>query len=83
MNLCKYKNIFGKPGEGVHKYRLFNIAIIDVVFTIIGAYFLHKKINKKYSRIEFYQVLIFLFICGIIAHRAFCVRTTVDKLIFG
>jgi len=83
MDLCKYKDIFGKPGEGLHKYRLFNIAIIDVIFTIIGAFYIHKKIKKSYSNIKYYQVLIALFICGIIAHRAFCVRTTVDKILFG
>ncbi len=82
MNLCKYKDIFGKPGQGVHKYRLFDIAIIDVIFTIAGAYYMHKLVKKSYPKIKFYQVLIFLFIFGIIAHRAFCVRTTIDKLLF-
>ncbi len=82
MNLCKFKDIFGKPGTGVHKYRLFNIAIVDVIFTLIGAYYLHKKIQKTHPNIKLYQVVIFLFICGIVLHRLFCVRTTIDKLIF-
>lgn len=30
MSLCEYKDIFGIPNEGVHSYRLFNIAIVDV-----------------------------------------------------
>jgi hypothetical protein len=33
----EYRYIFGKEGEGVHSYRLLNIAIVDVVSTIIGA----------------------------------------------
>ena len=33
----KFKYIFGKEGEGVHSYRLFDIAIIDVIMTVIGA----------------------------------------------
>jgi hypothetical protein len=74
--------MFGKPGQGLHSYRLFNIAIIDVLFTIIGAYYLHKKVAKYYPKISFYQILIGLFICGIIAHRIFCVRTTIDKILF-
>ena len=37
MSLCKYKNYFGEPGKGVHSYRIFNIAIVDVVMTLIGA----------------------------------------------
>ena len=79
MNLCKFKDIFGKPNEGIHKYRLFNIAIIDVIFTIIGAYLLNKYIFKK---TDFIVILIILFILGIIAHRVFCVRTTIDKILF-
>jgi hypothetical protein len=73
--LCKYKDIFGKAGEGVHSYRIFNIAIIDVLSTVLVAYLFAPK---KY----FYHVLIGLFILGIILHRLFCVRTTIDKLLF-
>ena len=83
MSLCIYKDIFGKPGEGLHKYRLFNIAIIDVIFTIVASYFLHKKLNKSYPKLKLFHVLILLFTCGIIAHKLFCVRTTIDKLLFN
>ena len=37
MNLCKYSDILGKPNETVHSYRLFGIAILDVIMTIIVA----------------------------------------------
>ena len=70
-------NIFGAPGEGVHSYRIFNIAIIDVLATIIAAYIIASV--YKYN---FYKVLIVLFLLGIIMHRLFNVRTTVDKIIF-
>ena len=76
---CQYSNIFGKIKEGVHKYRLFDLAIADVIMTFIGAYFLQKGFFKKY---EYYQVLLGLFILGIILHRIFCVKTTIDKLLF-
>ena len=76
---CQYSDIFGKIKEGVHKYRLFNLAIVDVIMTFIGAYFLQKVFFKKY---EYYQVLLGLFILGIILHRLFCVRTTIDKILF-
>ena len=83
MNLCYYKDIFGKPGQGLHKYRLFNIAIVDVIFTLIGAYYIHKKLKLKlFPKLKLFHVVIILFICDIIAHRIFCVRTTIDKLIF-
>jgi len=42
MSLSKYKNIFGKPGKGIHSYRFFNIAIVDVFLTIIAGLILQK-----------------------------------------
>ena len=69
--------MFGKVGEGVHSYRIFNIAILDVIGTIFIAYMIHFFV--PYS---FITVLIFLFLLGIILHRIFCVRTTVDKWLF-
>ena len=38
MSLCAYKNILGEPNKGIHSYRVFNIAIVDVLMTIITAY---------------------------------------------
>jgi hypothetical protein len=76
--LCKYRNIFGKPGKGIHSIRICNIAVVDVLLTVLGAY-----IISKYSQYSFACVLFTLFILGIILHRAFCVKTTVDRFIFG
>ena len=75
--LSKYKDIFGKPNSGVHKYRFFGIAIVDVAETILGAW-----IISYYSGYSFVYTLGFLFILGIIVHRLFSVRTTIDKLVF-
>jgi hypothetical protein len=77
MDLCKYKNILGVPGKGVHSYRIFNIAIVDVLLTLLVAYIISYIFKKS-----FFWVSIILFILGIILHRLFCVRTTVDKLLF-
>lgn len=77
MNFCKYKNVFGEPGKGAHSYRILNIAIIDVIFTILLV-LLICWITKW----PFWITLVVTFIIGIIAHRLFCVRTTVDKLLF-
>ena len=77
MNLCKYKNALGEPGKGIHSYRIGGIAIADVIMTIIGAYFISFMF-----RWNFIYTLIGLFLLGIILHRIFCVRTTVDKILF-
>jgi hypothetical protein len=78
MSLCKYKDMFGKPGEGVHSYRIANVAIVDVGVTVIGAYLI-----AKLFKISFLKTLIILFILGIVAHKVFCVKTTVNNAIFG
>jgi len=74
----KYSDIFGKVNEGVHAYRIFDIAVIDVILTIIGGF-----IISFIFKINIILILIFLFLMGILLHRLFCVNTTINKLIFG
>lgn len=76
--LCPYKDLLGKVGEGAHSYRIANIAIVDVIMTIIAAFVLHF-VYPKYSVLS---IAIVLFLLGIILHRIFCVRTTIDRLLF-
>jgi hypothetical protein len=81
--LCKYTNLFGNPNKGVHSIRIFNIAVIDVLATILSAFIIYLFINKIINwNVSFWLILIMLFILGIIMHRIFCVRTTIDKLLF-
>jgi hypothetical protein len=75
--LCKYKDIFGKPNEGVHSYRILDLAIVDVIMTIIGAIIIAYLFNFNYM-----LTIIILFLIGIIMHRVFCVNTTIDKILF-
>lgn len=77
--LCPYRNLLGKIGEGVHAYRIANIAIVDVILTILGAALLHMV----FPSYRFLTILVVLFLLGIILHRLFCVRTTVDRILFG
>uniref|UniRef100_A0A6C0B105 RDD domain-containing protein n=1 Tax=viral metagenome TaxID=1070528 RepID=A0A6C0B105_9ZZZZ len=77
MSLCKYKNLFGELKKGPHSYRFFGFAIFDVLMTLIGAFLISYFFN-----LSFIYTALFLFILGIILHRLFCVRTTVDKLLF-
>jgi len=75
--LSKYKDILGKPKEGLHKYRLFGVAIVDVLLTIIVALFI-----SYFFKLSFWITLVILFLLGIILHRIFYVRTTIDKVLF-
>jgi hypothetical protein len=78
MSLCQYKDILGKPRQGIHSYRVFGLAIADVIMTLIAAY-----VIASFFHIRFYYVAIGLFIVGIVLHRLFCVKTTIDVLLFG
>jgi hypothetical protein len=63
--------------KGVHSKRIFNIAIMDVIASIIGAIIISFVFNVKlvYS-------IVGVFLSGILLHRIFCVPTTVDVLLF-
>ena len=70
-------DIFGKPNQGVHSYRLFGLAIVDVIMTIVGSY-----VISYVFRVSFVYTLCIVFILGILLHRYFNVRTTIDKMLF-
>ena len=83
MSYCTYQNIFGAPNTGLHSYRIYNIAVIDVIFTFIFAYFIQIIIEHCLSiHVNYFYVCILLFLFGIVCHRLFCVKTTIDKLLF-
>jgi len=75
--LCKYKDYLGRPGTGIHSHRFMNIAYMDVLFTLLFAYIVSIMTKRK-----FIYIALVMFILGIILHRLFCVRTTVDKILF-
>jgi len=78
--LCKYKDILGEPGSttGARKYRIFGIALFDTGIVILFAVLIAWMF-----RLSYIKTTIAIFILGIVVHRMFCVRTAVDKLIFG
>ena len=77
LDLCKYKDLFGIPGQGIHAFKIFGISIWDTLITLICAIFIAWVANWSYS-----YTIVGFYILGIIVHRLFCVRTTVDKLLF-
>lgn len=73
--LCPFKDIFGAPGTGVHSIRLFDIAVVDTVLTILGAVYL-----AKYKGWNVYWTVFWVFVVGEVMHVLFCVDTTVVKV---
>jgi hypothetical protein len=74
--LSEYKDLLGVPGKGVHTH-LMGFAWRDTLMTIIGGLLIALvfKFNVLYT-------IIAVFIIGILFHRLFGVRTTVDKILF-
>tara|TARA_B100000795_G_C22764028_1_gene424876 strand:+ start:572 stop:814 length:243 start_codon:yes stop_codon:yes gene_type:complete len=79
INFCRFKNIFGIPKKGLHRFRVMNLAIVDVLMTLFLAYLLKMYM---FEETHYGIIAVFCFIIGIILHRLFCVRTTVDKFLF-
>jgi len=71
------KNLIGIVNQGKHKYKIFNIAIFDVLVTIISAKLI-AVLFKKY----FIFILLCLFKLSIVIHRLKGVRTTIDRFLF-
>ena len=80
MNFCKHKNALGIPGKGVHAYRVFNLAIVDVILTFLLGFVLHYAFFRGRWCIGW--TFLGAFLSGIALHRLFCVQTTIDKILF-
>tara|TARA_B100001121_G_scaffold64468_1_gene56556 strand:- start:230 stop:469 length:240 start_codon:yes stop_codon:yes gene_type:complete len=74
INLKKYKDILGKPKEGVHKYRFLDTAVVDYILSILGAIIL-----TYFSDIPLVLTTIFSFSLGIILHILFGIHTNTTK----
>ena len=79
MGLCKYKDIFGKVGTGVHSLRFFNIAVVDTLLTLLLAYIINLYLKTNLLLVIFFVLLV----ASIAIHRAFCVETTLTKMFFS
>jgi uncharacterized membrane protein len=69
-------DIFGLPNEGIHSYRLFDLAIIDIIATVIIAMLLAKIMD-----ISVIKMILILFIIGQILHYTIGVNTGFMRLL--
>jgi len=74
--LCPYKDSLGVPGQGFHTHFM-GIAVMDVLGTILLSEVIVYLCNTP-RMVTFLAV----FVTGIVLHRVFCVRTTLDKYLF-
>lgn len=79
MTMCifkKYKNILGEEGTGIHSIRFLNIALVDVILTMIIAILTTYFIN-----IPFVLSIIMWFSLGFFTHVLFGVQTNATRLL--
>ncbi len=72
MSLCKYRDVFGKPNEGIHSYRFLGLAIFDVIGMIIIIVILSNYMPYAYIIVPLLTIII---------HKVFCVDTAFNKAI--
>ena len=73
MSTCPfkaYKDVFGRVGTGLHKHRLVNTAIVDYMFTILGAMGVTALTGIPLS-----LTTIVALVLGVVAHFLFGVDT--------
>ena len=72
------KNTFGKPSEGIHSYKINDVAVFDVAMTFGASYFISKQLNSN-----FINTSVFIFLSGVAVHKYFGVETGLNKKIFN
>jgi hypothetical protein len=70
LDLSKYKNIFGKPGTGIHQYKFKGTAIVDYLATILVAFLI-----TYFTDIPLVITTIGLLILGILFHYLFGIES--------
>ena len=59
------------PRRGIHSYRVLDVAVVDVAFTVLAAYIISRK--------HFIGVFILLIFISIILHTAKNIETKTNK----
>ena len=77
--LCQYKDIFGKPHQGMHSYRIGPFAAVDLLATLVAALIIGFILKTSITQ----TILIFaaLWVLGVIFHAVFCVSTPLTRLL--
>ncbi len=77
MSVCifsKYRNFFGVPKEGVHRWRFMGVAVVDYLLTLVVA-----ALTTYISKVPLVLSTIGWFLLGIFFHAIFGVQTSVIK----
>jgi hypothetical protein len=75
MSLCQYKDIAGTPGVFPHTH-VGGVAILDLIGAIAMAVVASHVFNAS-----LWLCIIIVLLIGVIAHWAFCVDTTFNRVL--
>ena len=81
--LCKYSNVFGEPGKGLHRHRVNGLAAVDILATGGAAFLIARFALGRTGLMVYAIVFIILVLAAILVHEAFCVNTRLNATIFG
>ena len=73
MKLCplsQYKDIFGAPGTGPHRFRFMGVALVDFAMTMALAVFVTWAF-----KVPFDLSIIFMLVISLVIHLVFGVET--------
>jgi len=79
MDFCpfvRYKEIFGTPNKGVHRYKFLKTSVIDYALTLVVS-----ALTTYFTKIPFVLTTIIWFIMGIVFHILFGVQTEATKFL--
>lgn len=77
--MCKYANILGIPGKGIHRFRLGGIAVVDLVLTLglaLGLSYIPRGP-------PFTVWIIILLLLAMVLHALFCTKTSVSTWLYN
>lgn len=75
---CRLRDVFGKPGVGVHAVRFLGVAVVDVLATAVVAWAAAWTLGWSFG-----WTMLALVVLGAVVHRAFCVNTALNVALFG
>lgn len=80
MIFSEYKDILGKPNEGVHSYTFLGLAAFDLFGTLLIAFLINYYYYDSKNVYNTIKIFLYLFILGEFLHLLFGVETRFIKL---
>lgn len=81
MGLCRFRHVFGREREGVHRPRFLGMAAVDLALTLAAAVALGLWRGLSWRGVAL--AFLALLAASVLVHRLFCVNTALTVAVFG